>query len=103
MVLQEKVQELANSDGSSSAAGEGAWDFALTTDGSMLGIDGLALGVGYGEVETGTEADTNSGGDDEHMTAFANYSMGPVTFGYQVSNMIKVELLQLTKKLQHGD
>ena len=27
----------SNADGSSSAAGEGAWDFALTTDGSMLG------------------------------------------------------------------
>ena len=43
----------ANSDGSSSGAGQSAWDFALTTDGSMLGIDGLALGVGYGEKETG--------------------------------------------------
>ena len=49
MVLQEKVQELANADGASSGDGQGAWDFALTTDGSMLGIDGLALGVGYGE------------------------------------------------------
>ena len=24
-------------------------------------------------------------GDEEHMTAFANYSVGPVTFGYQMS------------------
>ena len=32
------------------------WDFALTTDGSMLGIDGLALGVGYGEIEAGTDS-----------------------------------------------
>jgi len=79
----------ANSDGSSSAAGGSAWDFALTTDGSMLGIDGLALGAGYGERVTGTEADSTPGGDDEHMTAFANYSMGPVTFGYQVSNIDK--------------
>ena len=79
----------ANSDGSSSAAGGSAWDFALTTDGSMIGIDGLALGAGYGESETGTETDTTPGGDDEHMTAFANYSMGPVTFGYQVSNIDK--------------
>ena len=36
-----------------------------------------------------TEADTTPGGDDEHMTAFANYSMGPVTFGYQLSNIDK--------------
>ena len=57
----------------------------------MIGIDGLALGVGYGE-RRGLEqmhAGTNPGGDDEHMTAFANYSMGPVTFGYQVSNIDK--------------
>ncbi|MDC3410664.1 porin [Candidatus Pelagibacter ubique] len=78
-----------NSDGASSAAGQSAWDFALTTDGSMLGVDGLAMGVGYGEAENGSAADTTPGGDDEHMTAFANYSMGPVTFGYQVSNIDK--------------
>ena len=78
-----------NADGASSAAGQSAWDFALTTDGSMLGVDGLAMGFGYGEKETGSEAGTTPGGDDEHMTAFANYSVGPVTFGYQVSNIDK--------------
>ena len=72
----------ANSDGSSSAAGQSAWDFALTTDGSMLGVDGLAIGLGYGEKENGSETGTTYG-DEEHMTAFANYSVGPVTFGYQ--------------------
>ena len=74
----------ANSDGSSSGAGQGAWDFALTTDGSMLGVDGLAIGAGYGEAENGSEAETTYG-DAEHMTAFANYSVGPVTFGLQQS------------------
>jgi len=78
-----------NNDGAASAAGGSAWDFALTTDGSMLGLDGLALGAGYGEREVGTQADSAPGGDDEHMTAFANYSMGPVTFGYQLSNIDK--------------
>ena len=57
---------------------------ALTTDGSMLGVDGLAIGFGYGEAENGSETDTTYG-DAEHMTAFANYSVGPVTFGYQMS------------------
>ena len=62
MLLRKKVQAHANADGASSSDGEGSgYDFALTTDGSMLGIDGLALGVGYGEREAGTEADTNSG------------------------------------------
>ena len=32
-----KGSGLVTADGSSSGAGEGAWDFALTTDGSMLG------------------------------------------------------------------
>ena len=74
----------SNADGASSGAGQGAWDFALTTDGSSMGVDGLALGVGYGEKENGAASGT-SYGDAEHMTAFANYSVGPVTFGYQMS------------------
>jgi outer membrane protein OmpU len=74
----------SNSDGSSSAAGQGAWDFALTADGSSMGVDGLAVGLGYGEAENGSEA-SSTYGDAEHMTAFANYSVGPVTFGYQMS------------------
>ena len=74
----------SNSDGSSSAAGQSAWDFALTTDGSLVGVDGLAMGLGYGEASNGSETDAQYG-DAEHMTAFANYSVGPVTFGYQMS------------------
>ena len=74
----------SNSDGSSSGAGQSAWDFALTTNGEMLGVDGLAIGAGYGEAENGSFG-TKTGGDDSHMTAFANYSAGPVTFGYQMS------------------
>ena len=76
-----------NSDGSSSANGEGsAWDFALTTDGAMLGVDGLAIGAGYGERENGQAAGT-AGHDDVDMTVFANYSFGPATFGYQISQI----------------
>jgi hypothetical protein len=78
-----------NADGASSAAGQSAWDFALTTDGSSMGVDGLAIGAGYGEAEGGSLAGTRPGGEDEHMTVFANYSFGPATFGYQVSNIDK--------------
>ena len=73
----------SNSDGSSSAAGQGAWDFALTTDGSMLGVDGLAIGAGYGEAAR----DGTNVGDDDHTTVFANYSVGPATFGVQMSSI----------------
>ena len=76
-----------NSDGASSAAGQGAWDFALTSS-SISGVEGLTLGAGYGEAETGsTVALTGSGGDTVHVTAFANYSYGPVTVGYQMSEI----------------
>ena len=74
----------SNADGASSAAGQSAWDFALTADGSSMGVDGLAIGLGYGEAENGSQAGS-SYGDAEHMTAFANYSFGPATFGYQMS------------------
>jgi outer membrane protein OmpU len=75
-------------DGASSGVGGSAWDVALTTDGSMLGIDGLSIGAGYGtaEVELPT-ADANKGdeGETEDITAFVTYAMGPVTIGYQES------------------
>jgi outer membrane protein OmpU len=75
-----------STDGSSSGAGQSAWDFALTTDGSMLGIDGLAIGGGYGESENGSAAGT-TGHDDTSMTVFANYTAGPATVGMQVSSI----------------
>jgi len=72
-------------DGASSAAGGAAWDFALTTDGSSIGVDGLAIGAGYGQSDLNQAAAT--GGDDSSMTAFANYSFGPATFGMQMSRI----------------
>jgi outer membrane protein OmpU len=77
----------AQADGASSGDGEGsAWDFALTTDGSMLGIDGLSIGVGYGEAEAGSAAETaGTNGDTTNLTGFVNYSFGPLTVGYQQS------------------
>ena len=75
------------SQGDGASGGEtqsgGAWDVALTTDGSSMGVDGLAIGAGYGEadiVDTG-----NSTNSDVDMTAFVKYTAGPVTLGMQVS------------------
>jgi len=82
----------ANKDGATSGAAadnSDAWDFALTTDGSMLGYEGVTMGAGYGLKETGTAKDTTPQGDDEHMTAFANYSFGGATFGAQYSTISK--------------
>jgi outer membrane protein OmpU len=75
----------SNSDGSSSGAGNSAWDFALTGSGDTFGVEGVAWGAGYGEASNG---DTGVGsGDTEHMTIFANYSFGPATFGLQKSDI----------------
>jgi len=88
MVQLEKVQAQKNTDGASSGVGQGAWDFALTGTGEMLGVDGLAWGAGYGEAENGSQATTaGENHDDEHFTGFINYSAGPVTLGYQQSHI----------------
>ena len=80
----------SSSDGSSSGAGQSAYDFAITGSGDLFGVDGLAWGLGYGEAETGQEGfTTGSPHDDEHMTAFANYSFGPATVGAQISHIAK--------------
>jgi outer membrane protein OmpU len=75
----------SNADGGVSGAGQGAWDFALTTDGSSIGVDGLAIGGGYGKASTGESGATS--GDEKHSTVFANYSVGMLTFGYQVADI----------------
>jgi outer membrane protein OmpU len=80
-----------SSDGSSSAAGGSAWDFAITGTGDDFGAPGLAWGLGYGEQSNGEAANAASEGENEHSTIFANYSVGPVTFGAQVSEIDKNE------------
>jgi len=78
----------SNSDGSSSGAGGSAMDFALTGAGDMLGLDGLAWGVGYGTADAGEQQNLAGAEDaDTHGTIFANYSFGPATFGMQKSSI----------------
>ena len=81
----------SSSDGSSSGAGQGAWDFAITGSGDILGVDGLAWGAGYGEAENGDQAVPagEAEHEDEHMTAFINYTFGPITAGYQQAHINK--------------
>jgi outer membrane protein OmpU len=88
-VAARKGSGAKSTDGASSGQGQNAMDIAITGAGDMFGMDGLAWGIGYGEAENGTvaTAGVGDGGDDEHMTLFANYTIGPVTAGYQVSNI----------------
>ena len=87
-VAARKGSGTKNSDGSSSGVGQGAYDVALTTDGSLIGVDGLAMGAGYGKAEvqvpTGL-ANAGDEGDKEDVTAFVKYTYGPMTIGYQES------------------
>ena len=80
----------ANSaDGASSGGNGSAIDVALTGSGDDMGMAGLAWGLGYGMVESGSETGTTHDSDDIHMTVFGNYSMGPATFGVQLSDINK--------------
>jgi len=80
----------SQSDGASSGAGQSAWDFAITTDGSSMGVDGVAMGAGYGEAEAG-QATGTANGENVDMTAFVNYSFGPATVGVQKSRLNKAK------------
>ena len=74
-----------NADGSSSGSGESSFmDAAITGSGEMFGLEGVAWGLGYGEGEAGQSAITvGDEGDSTDMTAFVNYTVGPVSVGYQ--------------------
>ena len=75
----------ANSDGSSSGSAESSFmDAAITGSGEMFGLEGVAWGLGYGEQEAGQETVTGGNeGDNTDFTAFVNYTVGPVSVGYQ--------------------
>ena len=60
----------------------------MTGSGDMVGLDGLSWGTGYGTAEAGEQQNLAGVSDsDTHATIFANYSAGPVTFGYQKSEI----------------
>jgi hypothetical protein len=76
----------AQGDGASSGSGEGSFiDAAITGSGDAYGVEGLAYGFGYGEQEAGSGVTGGDEGDTVDMTAFVNYTYGPVSFGYQQS------------------
>ena len=85
-MYDQSVNDTANADGNQNGAGS-----TSTASGSAASVaitlpalvDGLAAGFGYGEssVKNGTTTST----DRTSVTGYANYSMGPVTVGYNQS------------------
>jgi len=68
-----------NSDGAASGSSEGGgYSFAANMSGDAMGMDGVSLGFGYGEIDSG-----DGDADQEDMGIWATYAMGSVTVGLQ--------------------
>tara|TARA_B110001452_G_scaffold267059_1_gene275579 strand:+ start:920 stop:1915 length:996 start_codon:yes stop_codon:yes gene_type:complete len=74
-----KGASATNADNGTSGASSGSsWDVALTNSTMM---DGMDVGFGYGKIANNAPG-ANGSDIDEHMVAFVNYTVGPVTAGY---------------------
>jgi len=80
-----------NADGVASGSSEGGgYSVVLTADSDVTGVDGLNVGIGYGEQEAGQQAATGHDmKDNEDMTAFVKYAVGSVTVGAQRNIIVK--------------
>lgn len=86
-IAARKGSDTGNAEGDVSGNGEGTgYSFALTAGGDTLGVDGLFVGVGYGNVEGGTVGSTR---DTEYYAGNVNYAAGPVTVGFQRNRITK--------------
>ena len=84
-----KGARVAQSDDTTSGVGGSgtSWDFALTTDGAMLGVDGMTAGLGYGEIANGAQSGAGNTDSDQHMVVFANYAFGMATVGVSAAQV----------------
>lgn len=81
----QKGSSNVSSDGTASGSSEGGgYSVVLTAGSDITGVDGMDVGVGYGENEAGQQAATGHNmRDNEDFTAFVKYAMGSVTVGAQ--------------------
>ena len=78
-----KGNSAANADeASSGGTGGSSWDFALTNNTMYEGLD---VGIGYGKIANGAQNVGSDHDTNEHMVAYANYTMGMITAGYTQS------------------
>jgi hypothetical protein len=83
-----KGTDVGNAEGDVSGSGENSgYSFALTADGETLGVDGMFVGVGFGEVENGTMGPAAE--DINYYAGNVNYAVGAVTVGFQRNRITK--------------
>jgi outer membrane protein OmpU len=58
--------------------------YEVTLTGSVPGVDGLSLGVGYAELNYDIAAPNNT--EKVEGTAYAKYAYGPLSLGYQIGH-----------------
>ena len=66
-------------------SGSGAGASAISGFVKLDPMDGLEIGFGVGEAATGTAGDNAR--TDDHQIVYATYVYGPITVGYQQSNV----------------
>jgi len=77
-----------NGDQSPSGGGHGNKDaHEVTLTGSVPGVEGLSLGVGYAKLNYDLGAVGGPENTQHEGTAYAKYAWGPVTVGYQVGGV----------------
>jgi len=75
----------ATGDGGPSGGGHGNKDaHDITLTGSVPGVEGLSLGVGYAKLNYALGATGGPENTQHEGTAYAKYAYGPLTVGYQV-------------------
>jgi outer membrane protein OmpU len=70
---------MTGDDANADAGDDSSKSFAVTTASMM---DGLNVGVGYASNDSATSQDS-----DKESTVFATYAIGPVTLGYQLTDI----------------
>ena len=72
-----------NGASAGAVTGAGANNSSTSATIELTPMDGLSVGAGWGEVGS----TTSTGFNNDHSTYYAKYAWGPVTVGYQVSEI----------------
>ena len=91
----------ATADQGMSGGGEGNKDsHDITLTGSVPGVEGLSVGVGYAKLNYNLQA-AGDQQDQEEATAYLKYAVGPVTVGAQLGGVSEQGLGNITYRNQY--